>query len=250
MKKATLIFSVIVLILFGGLVYVAAIRPAQSPPTPQIPADWKTYRNEKYGIEFQYPEYIQSVALNAVGEEPAGSAPWIPDYQIELVGADVLTWQSLNPQLVGPTTAYFHNLSVDIYDLTIRPIISLPSHLAWWSYRAKDNRWLYYPIEDDESVFEIYSWDEFLFKLGAVRKGDLYRTRSSSFAGGGFFRDKRSAYFFLFDKERKFFVAVENLLGYEHDGNPPPDIQEQIDAYALTADQTARAIAASIKRVE
>lgn len=60
--KNSLIILIVLVLLGGGWWYYSRSTPPQ--PLPQgegnnqvgaIPADWKTYRNEQYGFEVQYP---------------------------------------------------------------------------------------------------------------------------------------------------------------------------------------------------
>ena len=50
-KLALLVIGVLVI---AGGIYVFLLTTAST--TPNILADWKTYRNEKYEFEFRYPQ--------------------------------------------------------------------------------------------------------------------------------------------------------------------------------------------------
>lgn len=69
--KDTVIIILAILLLGGGYFYFSK-KPAYAPAdnanisqkVSDETADWKTYRNEKYGFEFKYPKYFEIISDN------------------------------------------------------------------------------------------------------------------------------------------------------------------------------------------
>lgn len=71
-KNIWIIVAIVVIVLIGGGILANqynwfAGNPSPSPlPSPDITADWKTYRNDEYGFEMKYPGNFEMDLKNVI----------------------------------------------------------------------------------------------------------------------------------------------------------------------------------------
>ncbi len=153
---------VVILIVFVGggiLAYQYWSAPKEVKPSEEIvideTADWKTYRNEKYGFEFKYPIYmeiiekdIKNISINSV---------WGPI----VIPATAFDLNLINPLTDQKATAI--DLNSNIHDLEKYQTsnyyfgkIAYDTHNEYW-YKIENERSL--TEEDVENTFQGFSED-------------------------------------------------------------------------------------------